>query len=99
MAGIGILLFCYALVISMMCWRSIARYLAEGNQFGAGRAVVGAILRLICDGIMFFNIFTPQLGFNTPYVTTSYFLAQYFLASSVVHGSVSAVAIDSRKKK
>eukprot|EP00301_Raphidiophrys_heterophryoidea_P023949 c7625_g1_i2.p1 GENE.c7625_g1_i2~~c7625_g1_i2.p1 ORF type:complete len:175 (+),score=40.01 c7625_g1_i2:325-849(+) len=100
--GLRVLILCYVLILAMNCWRSTARLYIEGKEFGAVRAVLGSILRVISDSVMLAHMFHPASFANKAiptYVVSLYFLSQYMVATSVQFGSQAVAAGVSKKKK
>lgn len=65
----------YIMVIMIMCFIAIL----TGNIF----AIIGSILFVISDAVLAWNMFVQSIHLSSLYIMTSYYGAQFFIASSM----------------
>lgn len=75
--------FVYILVISLMLWRGLELYhtLADNASLFAA---IGATLFAISDFILGYNKFRNPVPWARVYILSTYYLAQYFISSSII---------------
>ncbi|WP_137823093.1 lysoplasmalogenase [Pseudomonas sp. D(2018)] len=96
--GLGVLLVpvaCYALAISAMLWRALARLGADLDRQSALLAAGGAALFVLSDSLIGLNRFVSPFGAASYLIILSYWLGQWGITSSAVTLSTS---IPSAKK-
>ncbi|REE68120.1 putative membrane protein YhhN [Paenibacillus taihuensis] len=65
----------YITVISLMAWTAIL----TGNRF----AIIGSLLFLASDSILSWNMFVSDISYSGVWIMTTYYVAQFFIASSI----------------
>lgn len=73
----------YMSVIVIMAWMSAERYLHFGDQ-GTMLGLIGALVFLFSDATLAFDRFKKQFVSAYGFIIVSYYIAQYFIASSVL---------------
>ncbi|AZN43781.1 lysoplasmalogenase [Paenibacillus albus] len=69
----------YITVISLMAWTAIL----TGNRY----AIIGSLLFLASDSILSWNMFVSDISYSGVWIMTTYYAAQYFIASSLRESS------------
>ncbi|MDH4583151.1 lysoplasmalogenase [Pseudomonas sp. BN415] len=85
--GLGVLLVpvaCYALAISAMLWRALARLGADLDRQSALLAAGGAALFVLSDSLIGFNRFVSPFGAASYLIILSYWLGQWGITASAV---------------
>jgi uncharacterized membrane protein YhhN len=90
--GLGALLLpvaCYALAISAMLWRALARLGTDLDRKSALLAAGGAALFVLSDSLIGINRFVSPFNGASYLIILSYWLGQFGIAASVVSFSTS----------
>lgn len=93
--GLGALLLpvaCYALAISAMLWRALARLGIEGDRQSALYAAGGAVLFVLSDSLIGINRFVAPFEGASYLIILSYWFGQWGIAASVMAISTSAAS-------
>ena len=94
--GLGALLLpvaCYALAISAMLWRALARLGHDLDRQSALLAAGGAALFVVSDSLIGINRFVSPFSGASYLIILSYWLGQWGIAASVVAMSTSALSL------
>jgi uncharacterized membrane protein YhhN len=79
---LGVPVLLYMLVISVMAWQAIARWLAIG-QLGALLASIGAVLFVISDAVLALNRFHRPIPAAPIWKRSTYFGGQWLIGLSI----------------
>ncbi|SEN95475.1 lysoplasmalogenase [Paenibacillus sp. OV219] len=69
----------YITIISLMAWTAIL----TGNR----NAIIGSLLFLASDSILSWNMFVSDISYSTIWIMSTYYAAQFFIASSIRESS------------
>ena len=71
----------YMLVISLMAWQALNRWIATAEQ-GSAPALAGALLFVVSDSLLAMNRFKRRFQNAQLYIMSTYFMAQWLIALS-----------------
>ncbi len=71
----------YMLVILLMAWQSLNRWMVTGEQ-GSALAFAGALLFVVSDSLLAVNRFKSRFQNAQIYIMSTYFMAQWLIALS-----------------
>jgi uncharacterized membrane protein YhhN len=71
----------YMLVISVMAWQALNRWLGGAEQ-GSALALAGALLFVVSDSLLAINRFKSRFRHAQLYIMSTYFMAQWLIALS-----------------
>ncbi|HEV2913642.1 MAG TPA: lysoplasmalogenase [Pyrinomonadaceae bacterium] len=71
----------YMLVIMLMAWQSLNRWMATGQR-GSALALLGALLFVVSDSVLALNRFKRPFASAQLYIMSTYFTAQWLIALS-----------------
>ncbi|MBA3766634.1 MAG: lysoplasmalogenase [Acidobacteria bacterium] len=72
----------YMLVILLMAWQALNRWMATAEEQGSALALVGALLFVVSDSLLALNRFKSRFRGAQAYIMSTYFMAQWLIALS-----------------
>jgi uncharacterized membrane protein YhhN len=81
LGGMKVPVIIYMLVISVMAWQALNRWIGGAEQ-GSAPALAGALLFVVSDSLLAMNRFKRQFQNAQLYIMSTYFMAQWLIALS-----------------